>query len=98
MRIFDFFAATPAPDSEYTQPQVQTMADAGTCREARNVVKVLSNSYTFNLPSHNALRDAVGSNKADYLLGRFGRQLGWTSLKDAQRYYDANKGTKGGTY
>lgn len=97
-RSFFFPQAIPTPDSEFTAHQCQTMADAQACSEARSVCKVLSNSYTFNTSQNKALRAAVGSDKASYLFNRFGRMLGWTTLKDAQKYYDANKGTKGGTY
>lgn len=94
--MFFFPRAEPAPDSSYNEHQVQTMADGALCREARSVVKTLSGLG--NTPDVVALRNTVGKRKAEYLFGRFGTALGWTTLKDAQRFYDDNKNGKGGWY
>lgn len=72
------------------------MADSAGCEEARYVCKVLSNSYTHNTSQNNALRRAVGSDQASYLFTRFAGMMGWNTLADAQKYYDRNKGGKGG--
>lgn len=95
-RSFFFPQAIPTPDSEFTAHQCQTMADAQACSEARNVCKVLSNPYTHNTSQNKALRATVGNDQASYLFSRFAGMLGWTTLKDAQKYYDNNKGSKGG--
>jgi len=94
MRIFNFFRAEPTPDSEYTQAQVQTMADHGTLEEARRVCKMLSQGN----PVWRDFARGIGNRQAEYLFSRFASQFGWETLRDAQRYYDNNKGTKGGYF
>lgn len=94
--MFNFRRANPDPNSEFTGQQIQTWADCDTAREARCVCKVLSNPHTHNTPQSDALRGAVGGRRAEYLYSRFASELGWESLGDAQRYYDQNKGSKGG--
>lgn len=95
-RAFGFSRAEAPPDSEWNPLQVQTMADAATCEEARRVCKKLSNSHLYNTPDYVALRQTVGNDQASYLFGRFGQQFGWTKLQQAQKFYDDNKGSKGG--
>lgn len=95
-RMFNFFRAEAPPDSEWNPLQVQTMADAATCEEARRVVKKLSNPHMHNMPDYVALRQVVGKDQASYLFSRFAANFGWTTLGQAQKFYDDNKGSKGG--
>lgn len=96
LRFFGFQHAEPTQEAVRNQPQTQTYADGETCRAAREVCKILSNPNMHNLPWQDALRQTVGSDQAHYLYSRFANQFGWSSLRDAQRFYDANKGSKGG--
>ena len=95
LRFFGFRYAEPTPNSDYTPQQTQTVADTQTCHEARRVCKILSCRH-YNLPEQNAFRQTVGNNQADYLYSRFATELGFRSVADAQRFYDANKSSKGG--
>ena len=95
-RFFDLFRAEPTEDSVFSQEEVQTMADAATCTEARRVVQILAQPRVYTSRDSRSLRAAVNGNNADYLYSRFGNKFGWQSLADAQRFYDQNKrGTDG---
>lgn len=98
LRFFGFAQVAPDPNSGFNPWQEQTRGDGETCQEARHICKVLSNPTTFNSTPNRSLRDAVGKDKAHYLYSRFATALGWTTLEQAQRYYDANKGNKGGPW
>lgn len=93
-RFFGMPQIAPNPESGFNAHQQQTQGDRELAEEARHIVKVLSNPRTYTCERH--LRAAVGSNQADYLYSRFATALGWTSLGDAQKFYDDNKGSKGG--
>jgi len=93
LRMFGFAHAEPAVDSDWNQPQVQTMADSATCREAARKRALLHQKRRFISADTCALRAAVGNRQADYLYSRFAAQLGWSSLADAQRFYNQNKNT-----
>jgi len=98
LRFFGMPQVQPDPNSGFNPFQEQSRSDTLVCGEARNVCKVLSNPRIFNQTEQNALRSAVGNDQADYLYSRFATHLGWTTKEQAQRFYDANKGTKGGYY
>lgn len=95
-RFFDFFRAEPDENSIFNQEEVQTMADADTCSEARRVVQMLAQPREYTSRGSRALRAAVNGNNADYLYSRFGNKFGWQSPRDAQRFYDQNKRSKDG--
>lgn len=97
-RFFGMPQVAPNPHSEFNVYQDQSRSDTLLAGEARNVCKVLSNPRKYNQTEQNALRSAVGSDKASYLYSRFATALGWTTLRQAQDFYDANKGSKGGYY
>lgn len=90
--------AEVTPQSQDNREQLQSQLDGEIAREARQVCKVLSNPQQWNTPSSQALRAAVNGRHAEYLWSRFAEDFGWNSMSDAQRFYDANKGSKGGWY
>lgn len=99
LRFFGMPQIAPDPNSGFNAHQQQSQGDKEQAAEARNVCKVLSNPRNiYNSSPNRALRGAVGDDQAHYLYSRFATALGWTTIGEAQRYYDKNKGSQGGYY
>jgi len=93
MRFFRMDRAEHDPENPtvFSQPELQTMADSAVGKEARRVCAILHQPRVYTSSDSRALRAAVGGRHADYLFSRFGRNLGFNTLADAQEFYDCNK-------